>query len=56
MKLTPISLKCGFSHHYVLNVAKEMAKVDMEQVAFACEHDVVVVSVSNALKQQMITD
>ena len=37
------------THHKVLCVSKEMAKVDVEQVTRLGHHDVVVMTITNAL-------
>ena len=38
-----------FSHHVIFHIAQEMAKVNVEEVTGCCNHDVIVVAISNAL-------
>ena len=37
------------AHHEVLDVSKEVSKVDMEEVSTSGHHDVVIVTITNAL-------
>ena len=37
------------SYHVVLDVPQEVAKVDVEEVSTSFDHDVVIMTISNAL-------
>ena len=41
---------CASDHyHDIFDVAKEVAKVDMEEITMRCDHDVVIVTITNTL-------
>ena len=40
------------SYHEVLCISKEMAKVDMKQVARLGHHDIVIMTITNTLRKK----